>query len=291
MKGFSCAGLHFIQPIKSFAEADGQHEEEAEIDVAESGLEWEDFAGGTSQDDDNLNLDQHDNVITPPLPVEEDAAHTGQQGGDTYEELVMKRVAEYVQQSQEYLESTDLARRVSRWHESVRPRLEAVERRRAFDVHGYGSKIISHFPSGERKTTLAFRDAVDGQDREEVCRYFLSTLMLANQYNVELTPQEESTRSPPKKTGKRSSNATVGKSGLQAHSLPMDDFHMTLLSTRRHHEEVMEYADRATREEEETSTLNTSQQRRPVSNKRQGGRGAKRKRTRTPLEPLAEEET
>ncbi len=39
---------------------------------------------------------------------------------DSYEDLVMRRVVAYVQQSQEYLESTDMAKRVSLWHEKIR---------------------------------------------------------------------------------------------------------------------------------------------------------------------------
>ena len=47
---------------------------------------------------------------------------------------------------QEYIESTDLAKKVSRWHESIGPRLERVERRAAFDVHEYGTHILAKFP-------------------------------------------------------------------------------------------------------------------------------------------------
>ena len=50
---------------------------------------------------------------------------------------------------QEYIESTDLAKKVSRWHESIGPRLERVERRAAFDVHEYGTSILSNFPESE----------------------------------------------------------------------------------------------------------------------------------------------
>ncbi len=46
----------------------------------------------------------------PPAVVSADEAEP-----DTYEDLVVRRVAEYVQQSQVYLQSTDLAKRVSRY--------------------------------------------------------------------------------------------------------------------------------------------------------------------------------
>ena len=50
----------------------------------------------------------------------------------------MKRVAAYVAQSQDYIQSTDLAKRVRIWHETLGPKLELVEQRGGFDIHEYG---------------------------------------------------------------------------------------------------------------------------------------------------------
>ncbi len=270
---------------------------------------WEDFAGGDmggdlgGADDDEGDIEDEGSrlrrmsdaeILNAMLPEGEGgdantaAAKGVEEGGSSaaapvsYEELVIKRVSEYVQQSQEYIESTDLAKRVSKWHERIRPRLDAVERRGNFDIHRYGSDIISAFlpesskspsketPSRRRKTTVGFDRCVEGKDKEEVCRYFLSALMLANTYNIELgvagggvteVVEEEadeskvkepspnkSTASTSKLARKRgggrkrpsSSNAAaVGKSGLSMEELPMDNVEITLLSTVRHHEELM----------------------------------------------------
>ena len=54
---------------------------------------------------------------------------------------------------QEYIESTDLAKKVSRWHLEIGPRLERVERRSAFDVHEYGTSILSKFPESDSQVT------------------------------------------------------------------------------------------------------------------------------------------
>ena len=59
------------------------------------------------------------------------------------------------ERAQEYIESTDLAKKVSRWHESIGPRLERVERRSAFDVHEYGTSILSKFPESDTQVTKA----------------------------------------------------------------------------------------------------------------------------------------
>ena len=58
--------------------------------------------------------------------------------GDSYEDLVAKRVAEFVQKSQDFLKSSELTMRVAKWHDMIGPRLDKVEQRKAFDVHAYG---------------------------------------------------------------------------------------------------------------------------------------------------------
>ncbi len=89
----------------------------------------------------------------------------------------MKRVAAYVAQSQDYIESTDLAKRVRRWHESIAHKLEDVERRGDFDVHDYGTKILDQFggigdsPPTNKKSSYNFRELVVGKSKEEASRY------------------------------------------------------------------------------------------------------------------------
>ena len=139
---------------------------------------------------------------------------------------VAKRVAAYVAQSKEYFESTDLAKRVRNWHETIAPKLDSVEKRGDFDVHDYGTNILSHFDSDDawssaakvKKSTYNFKELVVGKSREEACRVFLSSLMLANTYNIDLKP-------------------------VNCHSkeLPMDNIELTLLSKTRHFQQLMDY--------------------------------------------------
>ena len=136
---------------------------------------------------------------------------------DSYEDLVQQRVAEYVAQSQDYIQSTELAKRVRAWHDSLGPKLEAVEKRGDFDIHEYGSKILNTFPSDNRKTTIQFQDVIAGSTPEEVSRLFLSSLMLANTQNLEIG----------------------GSSISKKDELPMDSMSLTLLSTQRHHEHML----------------------------------------------------
>lgn len=195
---------------------------------------WEDvqFEGGN----DDPFEDMDDPRLGNSFHVPGEAAVSADDDADTYEDLVMKRVADYVQQSQEYIQSTDLAKKVSKWHEDIGPRLEKVEQRASFDIHKYGSDIISTFPETKAKTTVSFNNVVQGKDKEEVCRYFLSSLMLANTYNVELSTPEVTHIDTPTKKGKKRTDAIIGGFDTQ---LPMDNLQLTLLSTRMHHEEMM----------------------------------------------------
>ena len=113
-------------------------------------------------DDDNVPEEPHDDVPddfpdddlpNPHLGGEvgsfvmedhgpADDEHGGD--GDSYEELVARRVAEFVHQSQEFLKSSELTRRVAKWHEMIGPRLDRVEQRKAFDVHLYGEYFKQH---------------------------------------------------------------------------------------------------------------------------------------------------
>ena len=86
----------------------------------------------------------------------------------SYEEMVARKVEEYVTQSQDYMRSSELARKVAAWHEMIGPRLEAVEKRIAFDIHAYGSKIINNFTP--QRTEVPFNTIVGGQKSEEVSR-------------------------------------------------------------------------------------------------------------------------
>ena len=141
---------------------------------------------------------------------------------------VTQRVAAFVAQSKEYFESTDLALRVRTWHEKIAPKLEDVERRGDFDVHDCGAKILARFADDDvegapaakaRKTSYNFKELVVGKTPEEACRVFLSTLMLANTYNIEVKP-------------------------IKSHpdeQMPMDNVELTLLSRTTPYEHLADF--------------------------------------------------
>ena len=77
---------------------------------------------------------------------------------------------------------------------------------------------MEQFPDGKARATITFNELAQGKEKEEVARYFLSSLMLANTYNIGIK------------------NATE-------EVLVMDQVEMTLLSTTRHHENMFQDSD------------------------------------------------
>merc|ERR1719295_823464 len=107
-------------------------------------------------------------LTPPPLPA---AAHnTTANDADSYEQLVIARVADYVARSHDYIESTDLAKRVAKWHESIGPRLDEVEKRGNFDIHSYGTKILDSLGPPEDSVSKSFSEVAQGEAPEEVAR-------------------------------------------------------------------------------------------------------------------------
>ncbi|CAL4087925.1 unnamed protein product, partial [Meganyctiphanes norvegica] len=139
------------------------------------------------------------------------------EASNEYEALVQRWVADYVTNAQEHINSSELTRRVNRWKTAIGPKLELEEQRKDFDIHGYGSDVLSNFPDDGRKTTVTFGTVAKNLPHNEVPRIFLSCLMLANTYNIDIT------------------ESTPG-------DYAMDCMELTLLSRVRHHEVMEEYA-------------------------------------------------
>jgi len=95
---------------------------------------------------------------------------------------------------------------VGDWQSRLSPILEEEERRPEFDIHRYGDRIMQTVmeeveqkktQDGDLKLSAAgqssptnivdFRSVTEGQEEYEVCRLFLSSLMLCNSGNVILT--------------------------------------------------------------------------------------------------------
>ncbi|KAK7896739.1 hypothetical protein WMY93_022064 [Mugilogobius chulae] len=102
----------------------------------------------------------------------------------TYEQLVKLRVEQLVVNSRGYTQETALSRKIKEWEDKIKPELALQEERPAFDIHDYGDRIVNALDSvGQHRS---FSSIVSGLDNFEVCKYFLASLQLANDYTVEI---------------------------------------------------------------------------------------------------------
>ena len=115
---------------------------------------------------------------------------------------------------------------IQQWHEHLQPILAKSRERHHFDVFQLGTEIIEtvqsrrnskdQLPSNESsssdKPSASFHNIMEDKDHSYVSRYFLSTLLLANQSNIEISINNKSSEKP-----------TSWK-----------DLNLKLLSTKRH---------------------------------------------------------
>lgn len=130
----------------------------------------------------------------------------------SYETLVQKYVENYLSNAAQYCQITELARRVNEWEDKIQPKLQEEEKHEPFDIHVYGTRILDCYGDNNRKQTVSFSSMCKKKERWEICRYFLATLQLANNYNVHINSGDK-----------------------------MDSIELTLLSRKRHHDNLNEF--------------------------------------------------
>lgn len=171
-----------IEELKSIVV---KSEEVEEIENEDKGFDVD-----NDDDDDDFGVEVPDDFClgddNVPEPVEPMALDEPSDGVviSSYEELVRKYVDGYLTEAQQYAQETDLSRRVRDWEERIVPVLSQEETHRPFDIHKYGEEIMVSFRG---KSYQHFKELANGKESYEICRLFLATLQLANNYNVEIT--------------------------------------------------------------------------------------------------------
>lgn len=135
---------------------------------------------------------------------------------------------------QERLEANvDVTVEVNRWHAYLKPILKASHARANFDIHAVGTEILEQFPGHAEQqqpvkevTTITFADVVAEKEQPDICRYFLSTLLLANTENIRLSVARRGSQSGQEVTEYK-------------------DMRLTFLSAERHYQEINEMYDDA----------------------------------------------
>lgn len=128
----------------------------------------------------------------------------GDSSQQTFEDLCRAHLRKFAKSAEMYAKETQLTKRVGAWQTGLAPLLEEQEERPAFDIHDVGRDVLDTVEStltnvrkrtstGEKKVDKATSQnnrvdfsAIFAKDCEdyEVCRVFLSTLMLCNCGNI-----------------------------------------------------------------------------------------------------------
>ncbi|XP_020715289.1 uncharacterized protein LOC101453998 isoform X3 [Ceratitis capitata] len=87
--------------------------------------------------------------------------------------------------------------KIQKWHEYLQPILAKARDRHHFDVFKLGTEIINDIQKPITfGTSITFQDVMTKKEESYVSRYFLSTLLLANQNNIKIAVKNKCTDKP-----------------------------------------------------------------------------------------------
>lgn len=129
------------------------------------------------------------------LNVEEQLGEEFVNTASSFEETCRKHLERTAWMWEQRATDSELLRRVEEWKSRIQPILEEEERRKDFDISLYGKKIV-HILKVETKNkdtdTAKIGHLIHHPAKFEVCRMFLATLQLANNYKIEIIPPIQS---------------------------------------------------------------------------------------------------
>jgi len=105
-----------------------------------------------------------------------------QMNQDNYEELCRAHIEKYITDSEQYVQETELSKRVNQWSEKLKPLLTKQEKREKFNIKTYTERLLDSFSDKE----VSFQDLIKVKEPYEVCRQFITLLHLSNSRNIEL---------------------------------------------------------------------------------------------------------
>lgn len=115
---------------------------------------------------------------------------------DGYQRACKRYMQETTNLWEKQVVNADLVERVEKWRERIFPALALEEKRPPYDIQGYGHNVLNRLVILEKDDEVLGDDiemstALQATDQFEVCRMFLATLQLANNYDVEILPDLE----------------------------------------------------------------------------------------------------
>ena len=153
---------------------------------------------GEHDDSDQDVFDHHDEDVNHLVPdhVEdyqfESDDGKNQSADNNYEDSCKIHIEAHRKAFIEFSETSDLETRVSLWRSRIEPVLLAEEQHPIFDINSYEHRIVDETTEMNPEGEMDFVRLVKGKEKWDICRYFLSSLMLANQGNIDiLNPQQQ----------------------------------------------------------------------------------------------------
>ena len=144
---------------------------------------------------------EHLNFVNDPPAVAACSTQDSemQQIAQGYREACMKYVEKTSKLWEKKAENADLAERVEQWSSRIRPKLEEEDKRPIYDIQESGMNVLKRVHQIESRTKsidsepvmVSMKSAFQAEHQYEVCRMFLATLQLANNYQVEICQDDE----------------------------------------------------------------------------------------------------
>lgn len=126
--------------------------------------------------------------------------------GKTFEEICRSHIQAFAKSAEKFALTTKLTDRISQWQAHLSPILEEEERKASFDIHQYSEMFLETAievrkesrrkskegfnDKYENSTTnpdiVEFKSVAEGCTRSDICRFFLTSLSLANSGNVKI---------------------------------------------------------------------------------------------------------
>lgn len=94
--------------------------------------------------------------------------------------------------------NADIRERVEKWSARIRPKLEEEDKRPVYDIQACGTNVLRRLYKLEEdkrsgEDAFEIKTVLQSSNQYDVCRVFLATLQLANNYDVEICSRDAST--------------------------------------------------------------------------------------------------
>lgn len=91
-----------------------------------------------------------------------------------------------------YAIETQLSKRVNEWQSKIEPLLENENNHPEFNIQNYGELICEKLKNiNKKEKEIEFNKLITNEETYEICRKFLSVLMMANENKIEIETDNE----------------------------------------------------------------------------------------------------